>query len=213
MKHPFLLLILIISVSCKQQMSESDRKVALEDFKSQEVRRVNKSEIFVAGFERGKEISTIVQNVLNSRLTSTINEHGAVAAIAYCNVNVYPIVDSLSKALGADIKRTSMQFRNPEDAPDQLEAELLDAYQYSIEVGTSVSDNIQEYDSVTLIYTKPIVAGQMCLACHGTEVETSVKNRIAEIYPNDKALNHKLNDLRGMWSIKLSVKEIVNSLE
>jgi len=64
------------------------------------------------------------------------------------------------------------------------------------------------------LFVKPILAASpMCLECHGKNVDSSVKEQIDKLYPGDKALNHQLNDLRGMWSIKIPVKEIVNGLE
>ena len=209
----FLLAILFI-LSCKQQMSDEDRKVGVQDFKNQEVKRVNKAEIFSAGLQKGRELANVSQATLSKHLTDLISVGNTVDAISYCNIRAYPSLDSLSKSFGFEIRRTSQRYRNEKDAPDALEAELLDAYMYSIENGSTLTDNIQEYDDRYLIYTKPILAASpMCLACHGTDVAPAVKTRLEELYPNDKALNHQLNDLRGMWSIKIPVKEIVKNLD
>jgi hypothetical protein len=209
----FLLAILSI-LSCKQQMSDEDRKVGLQDFKNQEVKRVNKADIFAVGLEKGREVTNTVQAVLIGELSAKVKEENLLEAISYCNVRAYPLVDSLSRVFDVEIKRASNRFRNVQDAPDGLESQLLDAYQYSFEKGTTLNDNIQEYEAEYLIYTKPILAASpMCLECHGKDVDTTVKARLAVLYPEDKALNHQLNDLRGMWSVKIPVKDIVNSLE
>ncbi len=195
-------------------MSEEDRKVGIEDFKNQEVKRVNKADIFAAGLEKGREVSNAIQVILLQNLSTLVNEKNALEAIKYCNIHAYPMVDSISNTFGVEIKRASNRYRNINDAPDELEAQLLDAYEYSIENGYTLTDNIQEYDIEFLLYTKPILAASpMCLECHGKNVDSSVKEQIDKLYPGDKALNHQLNDLRGMWSIKIPVKEIVNGLE
>jgi len=213
MKYSLLFMIIPMMFACKQEMSEADREEGLRDFKSQEVKRVSKAEIYAAGLEQGREIALAAQSALVSHLTSTISEKGAVAALSFCNVDAYPIVDSLSKIYNATIKRTSFRYRNPDDAPDELEIQLLDAYEFNIEEGNELKENIQEFDEKYLIYTKPIIAGAMCLECHGKNVSESMRNQLKVLYPGDKALNHELNDLRGMWSVKIPVKDIVNGLE
>ena len=39
----------------------------------------------------------------------------------------------------------------------------------------------------------------MCTACHGSpdQISPEVKAKLAELYPNDKAVNYKLGELRG----------------
>jgi len=214
MKVNLLIFLLLIVASCNQQMSDEDRKVGIRDFKNQEVKRVNKAEILAAGLEKGQLVASKSQTILINHLSQAVNESGTEEALSFCNINAYPLIDSISSSFGVTIRRVSTRYRNNKDAPDSLEALLLDAYAYNVENGYPLKDNIQQYDAENLIYTMPISAGSsMCLKCHGKEVDGSVRERIAQLYPDDKALNHELNDLRGMWSVKIPVKDIVNGLE
>ena len=45
----------------------------------------------------------------------------------------------------------------------------------------------------------------MCLTCHGSKEQIGgdlYSDVIEALYPKDKAINFKLGELRGMWSIK-----------
>jgi hypothetical protein len=54
------------------------------------------------------------------------------------------------------------------------------------------------YD-LELRYAKPIVMQAMCTACHGSteQITPSVKAKLEQMYPNDKAVDYKPGDLRG----------------
>ena len=47
----------MILLSCKEQMSQSDRNAAREATQSQKIRKIGEAEIISAGLERGKNIA------------------------------------------------------------------------------------------------------------------------------------------------------------
>jgi hypothetical protein len=198
-------------------MSKEAREAARKDLKDRELKRVDKADIFTLGLERGRIIAKAAKETLGKQLKNTIQNEGVPAALQYCNIAAYPLIDLLSKSYHASIKRTSLRIRNPEDAPDSLEKILLEAYEYNIENNQPLNENIQEYDSKYLLYTKPImIEGALCLACHGSpriHVSIETEDLIKSLYPDDNAMNHSMSDLRGMWSIRLQIKDIVNSIE
>ncbi len=208
---------IILINGCKEEMSKESRDIGRTDMMNQEIKKVDQAEIFTIGLERGGEIAILAKATLGKQLKKTIQDQGVGEAIRYCNIAAYPLVDSLSKSYGAIIRRTSLKIRNPEDAPDSLERILLEAYAYNIENNQPLNENIQEYDSKYLLYTKPIVIeGALCLTCHGspgTHVTIETEDLIKSLYPDDSAMNHELSDLRGMWSIKLPIKDIVNNMD
>lgn len=58
----------------------------------------------------------------------------------------------------------------------------------------------------SIIYYKPIkIMMPTCLKCHGEyeNIDTPTIKNILLKYPNDKAMNYKEGDLRGLWKIKL----------
>ena len=105
---------------------------------------------------------------------------------------------------------------NTKDKPDSLELSLLEAYQYNIEKGLSIESNIKDpHDGKYLLYTKPImIDNPLCLQCHGEigkELSEETHQLIKELYPQDMATNYKMSELRGMWSIKLSKRNLILS--
>jgi hypothetical protein len=60
-----------------------------------------------------------------------------------------------------------------------------------------------------------VINNAQCLNCHGTpgkEVLPENHELIKGLYPQDRATGYSMDDLRGMWSIRLSKKEIIKSL-
>ena len=116
----------------------------------------------------------------------------------------------------SEIKRTSFKIRNPANLPNDLESQILDAYAYSLENGLELTPNLQRIDQDYILYTRPIILDNaLCLACHGKPGEEIVDTQLellGSLYPEDKAVGYELGQLRGMWSIKLSQKELVLSL-
>ena len=50
-----------------------------------------------------------------------------------------------------------------------------------------------------------IVTNEMCIKCHGDKGETiepATFAKIQKLYPADKALGYKVNELRGIWVVK-----------
>ena len=114
-------------------------------------------------------------------------------------------------------RRASLKARNPQDVPTELEGQLLEAYEYNLEKSLEVKPGVQKLEDGNFLYTRPIIAGNgMCLQCHGKigeDISEGVAAAIAEKYPDDNATGHEINDLRGMWSIKLDRREIIKSIE
>ena len=209
-------LILIALQSCGPQ-----ERVSKEVFdavnKNMEVKKLSESEIIQEGMLWGDSISTEAQKQLIASLQKAIEEKGVAGAIGFCNVEALPILKSVSEKHGVTIRRASNRYRNPADQPDADEAKILDAYEYNAENGIKNDPNIQKIEGGDIyLYTKAIVIpGAFCLSCHGDpdkEIDAKTLAEINALYPSDKATGHKVGDLRGMWSIKISKKEVVGRL-
>jgi hypothetical protein len=132
---------------------------------------------------------------------------GPVGAIAACNTMVPELADSLAQETSFEIMRTSSRVRNADNAPDAWEQEVLD--KFSAQLGRGADAAKLEYYEVTVTkegqkffrYMKPIMTGEVCLTCHGTEVKPDLKSEIAKYYPDDKALGYRLGDMRGAFSL------------
>jgi hypothetical protein len=182
-----------------------------------EVKRLTEVEILEEAMEWGDSITTEAQTQLISNLQKAITEHGTVGALEFCNVQALPILAEVSDKHQVEIRRVSNRNRNPSNLPNEEETPLLDAYEYSAENGEKGDPSIQKVeDGAVFLYTKPIVIpGEFCLSCHGEpgkNIDENTVNKLAALYPKDKAQDHKVGDLRGMWSVRIPKKEVVKRL-
>lgn len=196
-------------------------KVSKEVFeevnRNMEVKRLTEAEILEEAMVWGDSITKEAQAQLINQLQEAISEKGVPGAIEFCQVNALPILDQLGDRYQVKIKRASNRFRNPADKPDEEEMPILEAYEYNAENGLKSDPNIQKINGgQVFLYTKPItIPSALCLSCHGTEgkeISSETLAKLAEKYPNDQAKGHQLDDLRGMWSVRIPKGEVVKRL-
>lgn len=185
-----LLFILLTFLSCNQQDNLNNSKP---------FELTNDKETL----EMGNELSVLTFKKMSAVLKSKMQFGGIHEASLYCNNNAFPLVDSISKANGVKIKRVSLKYRNPANQPDSLETLVLQHYQHAIDNQKKISPLAYSNGSVNR-YFSPIKIKGLCLSCHGTPGENMAKSEyefIKKIYPEDKAINYNVDELRGMWSI------------
>ena len=154
--------------------------------------------------EKGKELTALTFSKLSTVLKSKMKQGGVHEAISYCNISAFSLVDSISKANNVTIKRVSLKYRNPSNQPDSLETVVIKNYQNAIENKLEVKPMVYS-DGSSDLYFAPILTKGMCLSCHGTpgkHISDADYAFIKEKYPNDKAINYKAEELRGIWSIR-----------
>ncbi len=185
--------------------------------KKMEVKKLSEAEILQEAMIWGDSISEQAQSQLISNLQNAIAEQGVAEAVEYCKINATSILDSVALDDGIIIRRVSNRFRNPDDQPNEEEEQLLEAYEYNSEQGIESDPNIQKFENGEVyLYTKAIVISKgLCLSCHGnqnTEIEGETLEKINALYPDDKATGHQMGDLRGMWSIRIPKKAVVDRM-
>ncbi|PZX58433.1 uncharacterized protein DUF3365 [Algoriphagus ratkowskyi] len=204
---------LLIACGPQERISKS---VFDEVNSSMEAKKLSDSDITQEAMIWGDSISSEAQQKLMESLHQAVSEKGTFGAVAFCDVNAGPIVKDLSDKYGVSIRRTSTKARNQANLPTEEELPILEAYQYNAENGIENNPNIQKIEGgEILLYTKAIViSSEFCLACHGSsnEIEASVLSKIDSIYSEDMARDFNVGDLRGMWSLRLPKKSVVNRL-
>ncbi len=158
--------------------------------------------------EQGKEIVQASFKKLSSQLKTAMIAGGVQNAIGFCNATALAITDSLSTEHNAIIKRTSLKLRNLQNSPDSLEAKMLDMYQIMSRMRNPimVPKIIVKSNSEIQFYAPIMIANETCLKCHGVIGETMKADDydiIKQYYPNDKAVDYKIGQFRGMWSVTL----------
>lgn len=156
-----------------------------------------------------EKVSTDFMKSLKGVLVSEIESNGIVSAVSVCSDTAQVLTNKFGTEKGLFIKRVSFKNRNPANAPDDFETEVLKEFEKMNEEGNLSKEidyiKIVEEDDVTkLRYLKPIFVEAPCLNCHGMEeqMSTEVLKVIDEYYKNDKARNYNVGDLRGAVSVE-----------
>jgi mono/diheme cytochrome c family protein len=179
----------------EQQEANADTETALSQAQLEQYR------------QQGRTIAKTSFDTLSYNLMRAMKAGGPLNALQFCNVEAYPLTDSLSAQFNAHIRRTSIQYRNPENRPDAQEQELLSTFAGWKEQGRDLSqaDTLVMLDDGQVLFAKPILLQPQCQACHGVPGEALTKElqaNIKELYPEDRAIGFRPGDLRGMWAIR-----------
>lgn len=214
--HSFLLLFLFSS--CEFTDGNIDGKSVKEELRHRRIQRLTEGEILEKAMQIGDSIKLVGQQELMSMLSTAIAEGGPEAAIPFCKTNALPLLNQLSETYKARIRRVSHKARNPADRADSVEAIYLDGYLYNLEQKLPLEPNVQMLrQTQEVLYTAPILlSSSLCLQCHGVpekEISTATMSLIKSSYPDDQAVGFKLNEFRGMWSIRMSRKELVLTMQ
>lgn len=150
----------------------------------------------------GRQIVMSTKKTLGKHLKMTIKNEGTAAAVRFCNLNAIPILDSMALVHNANISRVTNRTRNQNNNANQLEEELILAYQSQIENEEDLKPTLKETDDNATFYM-PIVTNQMCMKCHGAEsdIDTVTLNEINNLYPKDMATGYKPQQIRGIWRV------------
>ena len=115
---------------------------------------------------------------LKKELSAAMQEGGTEAALHVCNTKAAEVTEMLCSELGVDVARVSSRWRNPDNAPDELETAVLAAF----EANPAQGDTLVGMPNGGILYMKPIRVGSpLCLKCHGSESELAagVPERLA----------------------------------
>ncbi len=162
--------------------------------------------------KRGNSISTHAQFAFQKALKNAIETGGVEYAIRFCNTKALPITDSVSQAYKVEIRRLAKKNRNPANGTDEIESRIFKDYIMAWLDGRKLYARIVVNKEGQPVYYKPIGIKPVCLNCHGVpgkDIPPKTAEIIAGLYPNDKAVDFKLGELRGMWAITFPEYEIV----
>ena len=147
---------------------------------------------------------------LQGQLQAAMKAGGPVGAIGVCQQAAPAIAANLSEESGAEVRRIALKERNPAAAP---EGELRDRLEQLAAAPLSADGKpaVMQWTSgsgadARAHYMRAIpMKEQPCAACHGTAIAPEVKDKLAELYPADKATGFKPGDLRGAILVSWTV--------
>jgi Protein of unknown function (DUF3365) len=158
-----------------------------------------------AYLEKGKAITAAAFAALSGKLAAALDSGGVAGAVKYCNLAAYPLLDSLSKANNATIRRTSTKLRNPKNAAQGWEVEALAAFEQAKTLVREPKPRARLLDDGSVVYAAPIKLLPLCTKCHGTvgkDIAEADYEVIKKLYPDDTATGYVPDELRGMWSVQ-----------
>ncbi len=140
---------------------------------------------------------------MRKKLTDSLQKNGPAGAIDVCAKDAPIISARIDQEQGVTIKRTSLKVRNPQNAPDSAEKELLETLESYRSTKGALPTGVTAFPNNQHRFYKAIVMEQACLKCHGdsTTITEQVRKEITATYPDDKALGYKEGDLRGIISV------------
>ncbi len=138
---------------------------------------------------------------LQTALKKAMAEGGPTQALTVCKDRAPQIASELSRESGAKVSRTSERFRNPANAPEMWQAEILTYFEATMSDENPTPEYFKRQSDGSARFMKAITMQPLCLVCHGTQISDDVSALLNDQYPHDRATNYTLNDLRGAFSV------------
>jgi len=148
---------------------------------------------------------------LKGELETAMKAGGPINAIQVCNEVAPGIAKDLSEKHGMHVARTSLKTRNPANAPDAWETEVLKKFEERKAAGEDPDtlsfnaiveqDGKREFRFMKAIIMPP-EAKMPCLKCHGENLDPKVAAKLDALYPHDQARGYKAGDVRGAFTVR-----------
>lgn len=152
---------------------------------------------------KGNAIAKISFEKISGELQKALANGSIETALQYCKEHAYPLTDSISSSNKVSIKRVTTKYRNLRNKADKMEEYLMKGFGIDLSEGIELNPRLVLKDDSVIFY-KPILTQAFCLNCHGEpgkEITFRNDSIIQSLYPRDKAVGYKVNELRGLWRI------------
>ncbi|WP_345970944.1 MULTISPECIES: DUF3365 domain-containing protein [Sulfurimonas] len=150
----------------------------------------------------GQKTAAALLKSLGGNLQKHLKSGGPMEAFGFCSDHAYTLTEVIDQSMGSDVsvKRISLQYRNPANAPQGSEKAILESLQTLQANGVVLPEDVVEVvgDGVYKYYKPLLINKAACLKCHGDiDKLPELAKAIRERYPEDKATGYRMNDLRG----------------
>lgn len=159
-----------------------------------------------ANIDDAKAAIKTFAGALQVELKTAMQAGGPVMAISVCNTRALPVSELISAEKGVELSRVSLKNRNPENVPNSWQREVLLDFEAQRTEGKDVSalawsETIDTENGSEFRFMKAIPTSSVCLACHGTALSPEIEQKLAELYPADKATGFSEGDIRGAFVV------------
>lgn len=158
--------------------------------------------------ETGAMALAMPKNLL-AVLQEEMGKGGPAGAIAACRERAPQMAAEAAAKTGWQIRRVSLNNRNPKAVPDDWERAALQEFDRLAAAGTDPA-TLEKHETVvidgksTYRYMKALPVQPLCLTCHGsaTDIPADVQATLKTLYPDDKATGYMAGQIRGAITIK-----------
>jgi hypothetical protein len=159
----------------------------------------------------GPKITAEAFAKLSGALGEAIAKGGPASALSVCSEKAPQIAKEVAAAHGVTLRRATHKQRNPNNAADEVEKAVLQAFGAALAKKEALKAQVITNADGSRAFLATIVLGNpLCLQCHGTpnqDIAPETLAAIQKLYPDDKATGFKLGDLRGLWRITFSASK------
>lgn len=162
----------------------------------------------------GAPATDALLGTLVSRLSGAIAIGGPASAVEFCSTQALDLTAGIAVQQGLDIKRTSLRYRNPANAPDEAETEALRYFEAALaETGTLPADWVQRAGRDEYRYYRALTVAPPCIQCHGAteKIDSAVKAILDDRYPDDLATDYAVGDFRGLVRVSIPADRVEGS--
>jgi hypothetical protein len=156
-----------------------------------------------------RKVAGAIPAKLLAVLTEEINQGGPEQAIMACREKAPKMAAAASAETGWSVRRVSLRNRNPKAVPDTWERAALEDFDRRAAAGDAPAtlekaELVDENGRKVYRYVKALPTQTLCLNCHGPseQLTAPVKAKLAELYPQDKAVGYGVGQIRGAITLK-----------
>ncbi len=158
--------------------------------------------------EQAKAAVKALGGNLKSKLEAALKDGAPENAIDICQITAPEINKAVSAEYGMSVNRVSLKNRNPVSGQaNAWQTKVLQDFEARKTSGESPDTLVySEVINNEFRFMKAIPTAGVCLNCHGANLNPSVADRLAKLYPHDKATGYQEGDLRGAFVVVKNLK-------
>ena len=165
------------------------------------------------GVREARQISAELAEKVRGLLFQELEKGGVTHAVRVCSELAQQMTQQFTGRTGHNIRRVSLRYRNPKNAPDDYERrklEQLDLINLEKKLENDYFEVVKDQGRETLRYMKPLIVVPVCLTCHGPKenIPSEVRTILLEKYPDDRATGFLVGDVRGAISVKITLTSL-----
>ncbi len=167
-----------------------------------------------AQLARARQAADALAARLRGLLEPALQSGGPAGAVDACAEQAQAATREEAAKSGLSVRRVSLRYRNPADAPDDYERAALERLAAEMKTKGLPSEVAEVVTpagggAAELRYLRPVVVAPHCLACHGqaSDLAPGVAEVLARRFPGDLATGYAAGDLRGAVSVRVPLPQ------